>query len=120
VTFRKSFPYPRSEWSRGEHAKRLLAAFPQRIASVMFAVIEALAEAPAPSLRALRSTVRTSLGRCSDGDVDAVVVLLGACIKRTKGSRGATRYALQVSALPRELREELARRQRAALSTEDE
>lgn len=110
MRLRGFFPYPRSEWARHDQAKRLLATFPERLTRVVAAVIDALVKAPAPSLRKLRSTVRATLGRCSDGDVDAAVELLGACIKRTRGARGATQYALDVDALPRELRERFAGR----------
>jgi hypothetical protein len=109
MTFRR-FPSARSEWARRDHARRLLATFPERLAGVVAAVVAALADGPAPSLRKLRSTVRAALGRCSDGDVDAAVELLGACVRRTRGLRGATRYTLDVDALPREFRERLAQR----------
>lgn len=107
---RGQFPSARSAWARRDHARRLHAAFPERVGSVAAAVVTALADAPATSLRKLRSIVRAALGRCSDGDVDAAVELLGACIKRTRGPRGATCYALDVHALPREFREQLAQR----------
>jgi hypothetical protein len=72
------------------------------------AVIRVLAEHPVASQRQLRSAVRELLGRCSDGDVDAAVQLLGTCVMRTRRGRGATHYKLDVQALPPELRQIVA------------
>ena len=60
------------------------------------------------SQRMLRAAVRGVLGRCSDGDVDAAVEVLGACVRRTTGGRGATKYTLDVARLPPELRDWIA------------
>lgn len=102
--------YPRPRWRRRLDARRLLAEHPERLAAVAGAVVEVLAEGRVGSQRKLRDAVRRLLGACSDGDVDAAVELLGRCVRRTIGVRGATVYALDVKALPYEWRALLERK----------
>jgi hypothetical protein len=98
-----SWPYPRSAWQRRDVAHDLLEQFPERLASVSLAVLQVLAQGRVPSLRKLRFAVRERLGRCSDGDVDAAVELLGGCLVRSPGPRGATGFALNLERLSPEL-----------------
>jgi hypothetical protein len=85
-------------------ATDLLEQHPERLARVVAALLEVLARGEVASQRRLRDAVRTLLGRCSDGDVDAAIELLGEGVRRTTIARGATRYVLDVHALPPELR----------------
>src|SRR5580700_5640157 len=101
---RMGWPYPRESWERRRVARELLEQHPERMAGVLHAVLLVLAQGHAASHRKLREGVREVLGRCSDGDVDAVVELLGAGVQRTTGARGATRFELNVGALPPQLR----------------
>jgi hypothetical protein len=96
----RGWSYPRPPWKRRLDAKRLLAEHPDRLAAVAGAIVEVLAEGRVGSQRKLRDAVRRLLGSCSDGDVDAAVELLGRCVRRTPGLRGATEYTLNVRALP--------------------
>jgi hypothetical protein len=102
------WPYPRSAWERQNVAHDLLEQFPERLASVSLAVLQVLTTGRVPSLRKLRFAVRQRLGRCSDGDVDAAVELLGGCVVRSPGPRGATGFALDRKRLSPELRRLLA------------
>jgi|HubBroStandDraft_1064217.scaffolds.fasta_scaffold00816_10 G:T/U-mismatch repair DNA glycosylase len=101
---RTGWPYPRASWERRRVARELLEQHPERMSGVLRAVLLVLAQGPAASHRKLREGVRDVLGHSSDGDVDAVVELLGTCVRRTTGARGATRFELNVGALPPQLR----------------
>jgi hypothetical protein len=98
------WPYPRSAWERRDCAEQLFREQPERLARVTAAVVQVLADGGASSQRKLREAVREVLGRCTDGDVDAAVEILGASIRRGSGPRGATRYGIDLNRLPVELR----------------
>ncbi len=99
-----TWPYPRSAFERRRVAEELSELDPERMVRVATGLLQVLARGPVPSLRKLRGAVRAQLGQCSDGDVDAAVELLGACLERTEGPRGATRYRLLPNRLPPQLR----------------
>lgn len=105
---RDAFPFPSTEWRRRTRANALLKEHPERIAQVLVAVLQVLTAGPARSQTKLRREVRKTVGQCSDGDVDAAVQLLGVGVKRSRGSRGATVYRLDLEALPEEVRSQLA------------
>ncbi len=105
---RSGWPFPRSPWERRDAAEALFEQDPERLAGVLLAVVRVLAQGRIGSQRMLRAAVRGVLGRCSDGDVDAAVEVLGACVRRTTGGRGATKYTLDVARLPPELRDWIA------------
>jgi hypothetical protein len=101
---RASWPSPRDEWERQSVAEALFGEHPERLTRVVVALLRLLSSGPIASQRKLRQGVRRMLGHCSDGDVDAAVALLGPCVRRTCGARGATTYAVNFHALPPELR----------------
>jgi hypothetical protein len=104
---RDGFPFPSSEWERRARANALAKEHPERLGQVLVTVVQVLAASPVRSQTKLRRAVRKVLGQCSDGDVDAAVQLLGAAVKRSTGSRGATVYRLDFDALPHELKARL-------------
>lgn len=102
---RPGWSYPLAPWQRRSRARALVNEHPERVARVMVAVVQVLGQGPVQSQRKLRAAVREVVGRCSDGDVDGAVELLGPCVRRATGTeRGATRYRLEMHALPPELR----------------
>ncbi len=102
---RRGWSHPLEPWQRLTRARAVANEHPERVARVMVAVVHVLGQGPARSQRQLMAAVRQVVGRCSDGDVDNAVELLGLGVRRVRGTeRGATRYRLEMHALPPELR----------------
>jgi hypothetical protein len=86
--------------------REALAADPkrrERLLVVAVAIVRVLAMRPGVSLRKLRVGVRAVLGRCTDGDTDAALDLLGAGVCFDDGPRGAWRLTLEPKCLPAEV-----------------
>ena len=75
----------------------------ERLLAIAVAVVRVLAGQPGISARRLRVAVRVVLGRCTDGDTDAAVDLLGDAVLRDFGPRGAHRFSLDMGKVPSEV-----------------
>ena len=76
----------------------------ERLLVVAAAVVQVLAVQSGLGIVKLRAQVRAKLGRCTDGDTDAAVALLGEGVCCTKGNRGAHHHTLDMARLPPEVR----------------
>jgi KaiC/GvpD/RAD55 family RecA-like ATPase len=74
-----------------------------RLLVVAVAVVQVLAVQPGIGIVKLRAAVRAKRGRCTDGDTDAAVALLGKGVRVTPGTRGAHHHTLDVARLPPEV-----------------
>ncbi len=75
----------------------------ERLLVVSGAIVTVLTAQPGISLRTLRASVRVVLGRCTDGDTDAALDLLGEGVRFDDGPRGAWKLTLDMSKAPPEV-----------------
>jgi KaiC/GvpD/RAD55 family RecA-like ATPase len=92
---------PKPDESARENAKQ--AKGRERLLIVAVAVVQVIAAQPGIGTVKLRAGVRALLGRCTDGDTDAAVALLGRGVICTPGKRGSHHHTLDVARLPADL-----------------
>jgi hypothetical protein len=78
----------------------LTASDRAQLLPVAAAVVQVLSKAPSMSLRKLRIAVRGVLGRCTDGNTDLAVRLLGPSVQRVVSGRRAHQLTLDLDKVP--------------------
>jgi hypothetical protein len=89
----------------------------ERLFPIAVVVAQVLVTQAGISLRRLRVAVRSLLGRCTDGDTDAALLLLGEGVRYTVGPRSTHQYALDMGKLPSDVLARLARPKRVRRPT---
>ena len=76
----------------------------EQILPVAVAVVRVLSKGPSMSLRNLRTAVRGVLGRCTDGNTDLALRLLGPSVQRVPSGRRAHQLSLVADKVPPDVR----------------